>query len=631
MLYARVNLTVREERTYSDRKIMLYRGDNNVDIEFNLTSIDYVIDNSKYVQAILTRPYAPSIFSELFALEDNKFVLTITGDMIDELTELELYSMQLILYDETQEDKVTLPPCYDIFDIKKPLATEAARINWAAVNYDAVAIDEEYTDDTIFEGNEYIQTNWRDGDIISDTRLNKIETAISVVAHKAGNGSGGTTSAKLSSSDPEVLVLNAGHDLEVNISFFAESPGRGILYVTVDNMDKYSTSIPQGNSKVSIPENIFAKGTNVMSIYAMDRNGNVSNKILFEVRYGSLELKSTFDYDVAYDHQSVIRFYYTPTIADTSLALTFHMLIDGVERAGMTCTSDIRNYFEFPTDLSAGRHYCEAFISDPNGTTSNVIKFYLVLLTNDNLVVTSNTRDVVIEEGSQLVLDYKIYMKNENSFKNKIYVDNNLVNTGTCGLERNYYKTTSLTEGDHSIRIEVTNQSETKSDSITFGVTITPSTYTMITETNAGLLFSGTAFNKTNSDQNKEVWIGKDQYGNPIEGTLVNFAFNDESGWVNDSLKISGSSHVEIPIKPLSDNARTGFTLDIEFLSKQIGVDNAEVLSIWDDNKNCGIKITTENMVLRSASGNKCDLYFTDNEFTNVIFVIDRNELTAKI
>ena len=279
MLYARVNLTVREERTYSDRKIMLYRGDNNVDIEFNLTSIDYVIEDSKYVQAILTRPYAPSIFSEIFALENNKFVLTITGDMIDELTELELYSMQLILYDETQEDKVSLPPCYDIFDIKKPLATEAARINWAAVNYDTVAIDEEYTDDTIFEGNEYIQTNWRDGDIISDTRLNKIETAIAVVAHKAGNGSGGTTSAKLSSSDPEVLVLNAGHDLEVNISFYAESTGRGILYVTVDNMDKYSTSIPQGNSKVSIPENIFTKGTNVMSIYAMDRNGNVSNKI----------------------------------------------------------------------------------------------------------------------------------------------------------------------------------------------------------------------------------------------------------------------------------------------------------------------------------------------------------------
>lgn len=631
MLYARVNLTVREDRTYSDRKIMLYRGDNNVDIEFNLTSYDYIIEDSKYVQAILTRPYAPSIFSDLFELNENKFTLTITGDMIDELTELEMYTMQLILFDEAQEDKVTLPPCYDIFDIKKPLATEAARINWAAVNYDTVAIDEEYTDDTIFEGNEYIQTNWRDGDIISDTRLNKIETALSVVAHKAGSGAGGTTSTKLSTTDPEVLVLNAGSELELNISFFAESTGRGILYVTVGNIDKYSTSIPQGNSRVSIPENIFTKGVNVMSIYAMDRNGNVSNKILFEVRYGSLELKSTFDYDVAYDYQSAIRFYYTPSVADTSLELTFHMLIDEVERASTTCTSDVRNYFEFPTDLSAGKHFCEAFVSDPNGTTSNVIKFYLVLLTNDNLVITSNTRDVVVEEGSQLVLDYKVYMKNEISFVNKIYVDNNLVNTGTCGLERNYYKTSSLTEGEHSVIIEVSNQAGTKSDSITFGVTVTPSTYSMITETNAGLLFSGTAFNKTNSDQNKEVWVGKDQYGNTIQGSLVNFAFNNESGWVNDSLIISGNSHVEIPIKPLSTNATTGFTLDIEFLSKQIGVDNAEVLNIWDDAKNCGVKITTENIILRSASGHECNLYFTDDEFTNVIFVVDRNELTAKI
>ena len=53
---------------------MLYRGDNNVDIEFNLTSIDYVIEDSKYVQAILTRPYAPSIFSEIFALKNKKII-----------------------------------------------------------------------------------------------------------------------------------------------------------------------------------------------------------------------------------------------------------------------------------------------------------------------------------------------------------------------------------------------------------------------------------------------------------------------------------------------------------------------------------------------------------------------------
>ena len=81
----------------------------------------------------------------------------------------------------------------------------------------------------------------------------------------------------------------------------------------------------------------------------------------------------------------------------------------------------------------------------------------------------------------------------------------------------------------------------------------------------------------------------------------------------------------------MANNAPNGLTLDIEFLSKQIGVADAEVLTLWDDTKNCGIKITTENIILRSAEGNECNLYFADNELTNVIFVIDRDEMTAKI
>ena len=71
MLYAKVSLVVKQDRTYSNRRIMLYRGDNNVEIEFTLGSTDYILSECKYVQAILTRPYAPSIFSDLFELNDN--------------------------------------------------------------------------------------------------------------------------------------------------------------------------------------------------------------------------------------------------------------------------------------------------------------------------------------------------------------------------------------------------------------------------------------------------------------------------------------------------------------------------------------------------------------------------------
>ena len=84
-------------------------------------------------------------------------------------------------------------------------------------------------------------------------------------------------------------------------------------------------------------------------------------------------------------------------------------------------------------------------------------------------------------------------------------------------------------------------------------------------------------------------------------------------------------------VQPLANNAKYGFTLDIEFTSKQIGVEDAEVLTLWNDEKDCGIKITTEKIILRSAEGNECNLYYSDNERTNVMFVIDRQERKAKI
>ena len=45
-------------------------------------------------------------------------------------------------------------------------------------------------------------------------------------------------------------------------------------------------------------------------------------------------------------------------------------------------------------------------------------------------------------------------------------------------------------------------------------------------------------------------------------------------------------------------------------MTKQIGVENAEVLSIWDDTKNCGIKITTEEAIIKSTENEK-RLYFS--------------------
>ena len=447
-----------------------------------------------------------------------------------------------------------------------------------------------------------------------------------------GTGGGGNTgSAYISTETPEDIMVNTGEDLELSIDFSSSNLGRGTLKVFINDIEVPSIKINQGESIVTILNKYLIKGSSTMTVYVIDRVGQVSNSLLFNVRYGSTEISSDFDPYISYDYGSVIRYYYVPTAVDTSLELTFYMSIDGTVQEGVRCVSDTRGYYTFPSNLSADCHYCEAYIIDSNNTKSNVLTFNLIILDENTLVVASDIKEKTIEEGDQLVLDYKVYMKNNISFITKTYVDNNLINTGSCGLDFNYYRTSSLTEGIHSVKIEVWDITETYSDYVIFTITVTSSNYKMKQPVNAGAMFIGTSVNKSNTDERRDVFVGYNQDGNEILGNLYNFSFNSENGWVDDELIINGNSYVEIPIQPLANNAKYGLTLDIEFLSRQIGIQDAEVLTLWDNEKDCGIKITTENLILRSAEGNECRLYFTDNEMTNVIFVIDRNELKAKI
>ena len=124
MLYAKVVLTVKGDETTANNKVVLYRGDGNVDIEFTLRSVDYVLSECVEAQLILLRPYAKSVFSELSEINQNKVRFTITTDMIDELAELESYVIQIRLFGPDKVARVTLPPCYDVLQIRNPLTME---------------------------------------------------------------------------------------------------------------------------------------------------------------------------------------------------------------------------------------------------------------------------------------------------------------------------------------------------------------------------------------------------------------------------------------------------------------------------------------------------------------------------
>ena len=447
-----------------------------------------------------------------------------------------------------------------------------------------------------------------------------------------GTGSGGgATSAYISSTASENLIVATDNDLELPLDFNSPNAGRGILKVFINDVNSANISLAQGETTVTIDSELFKKGDNTLTVYALDRVGVMSNSLTFYVRYGGTEITTDFDSDSSYDYGSVVRFYFVASALDTSQMLSFSMKIDGELHGTISCSSDIRSYYTFPNTLSVGSHRCEAWAESEDGAKSNVLTFNLVILDNTSLVISADGNKATIEEGAQLSLGYKVFMKNNSSFITKTYVDEQLVNTGTCGLAWNYYKTSSLTEGIHSVKVEVCDVTETVSDYVIWIVTVTGSTYEMVQPTTAGAVFLASALNMNNSSETRNVWNGVNQDNQVVSANLYNFAFNSESGWVDDELLITGNSYVEIPITPLAENAKYGFTLDIEFRTKPIGVEDAEVLRLWNDEDNCGILITTDSLLLQSKDGNKCDLYFTEDEIVSAIFIIDRNECTAKI
>lgn len=187
MLYARVVLWVKEEETISDSRVILYRGDRNVDIEFTLKSVDYVLSESVEAQLVLVRPHANSIFSKMHTINQNKVTFTITGDMIDELSEIESYAIQIRLFGPNTTARATLPPCYDVIYVRNPIATEphvegeVARANYANANRNITISDLENVG-PVFTNGLYNKNVWIDGDLISVGRLNKIEEALYAVS-----------------------------------------------------------------------------------------------------------------------------------------------------------------------------------------------------------------------------------------------------------------------------------------------------------------------------------------------------------------------------------------------------------------------------------------------------------------
>lgn len=192
MIRTNRTITVGNKESVIDSPIALYRGDREVEIEFELNGNKYTFINNGNViesmnascgQLVITTPYGNPIFSDTSLCVDGKVSFLITSEMIDELHEVGIYSFQIRLYDEEKKSRVTIPPIHQGIEIREPIAAEDGTniVDDAIVDYSLVTNDLTIEELDCFNGDRYIKTLWSRGDRITSNKLNKIENALYII------------------------------------------------------------------------------------------------------------------------------------------------------------------------------------------------------------------------------------------------------------------------------------------------------------------------------------------------------------------------------------------------------------------------------------------------------------------
>ena len=135
MIYTTAKVTVKNYQASIDKPIVLYRGDRNVEIQFEILESlyrQYKIDGSNvilnldasYGQLVVQKPDYTHILGDIVPTQEGRVIFTIPAELIDETIEVGQYTFQIRLYNGDQTSRVTLPPVIGGIDIIEPIASE---------------------------------------------------------------------------------------------------------------------------------------------------------------------------------------------------------------------------------------------------------------------------------------------------------------------------------------------------------------------------------------------------------------------------------------------------------------------------------------------------------------------------
>lgn len=132
MIFTDKTITIRDNKSTIDSNVILYRGDKDVEIRFTIvespfkyrSSVNLIetTDASWGQLVILNSTTSNVIISDIAPTDEGRVVLKITGEMMDEVSEVGDYTFQIRLYDEEKTSRITTPEIVGGITVKEPLA-----------------------------------------------------------------------------------------------------------------------------------------------------------------------------------------------------------------------------------------------------------------------------------------------------------------------------------------------------------------------------------------------------------------------------------------------------------------------------------------------------------------------------
>ena len=188
-----VKVVITNDVSKLSEAIYVYQNDRGIDLTFDIVENKFTFTGNQseniiraneimYAGLTVKKPDSSGFFRRVLPIEENKVIFRIEREHTDDFAEIGTYQLQIHLYDKF-DNRVSIPP----FSLEvKPLVADGvaeitdaeATVDYGIVDVSVVGSDKELFVIEYKNGEPYIRTEWKAGDVITASKINNMEAGI---------------------------------------------------------------------------------------------------------------------------------------------------------------------------------------------------------------------------------------------------------------------------------------------------------------------------------------------------------------------------------------------------------------------------------------------------------------------